>query len=330
MGRLPGIAVVAVVALAALRCQKAPDRQTAPPPTPPQRASSPLEQARALGEAGRLDAALDKLAGAGSDADALAYAGKLWARKAETAPLPTPPPPPSPRPRRGGPPPVPEFKPEELRAIESFERALASQPGHVQASLGLADLLAPHSLRRYASDVGKGSRRGKRRPAAEPPAEGEVDYRPERVIQTYRSAAQGDPTAREPVERLVDFSLRMGRLDEAEEGLQELLRREKESADPLIRYGDFLLDLRKDSLGAIEQYRQALIWRPDDEATRAKIADIYISQAIQLYGKNQYGVAQARLDDAQKYVTDPRSPQGLKIQDYRSKLQAIRRPAPAK
>ena len=38
--------------------------------------------------------------------------------------------------------------------------------------------------------------------------------------------------------------------------------------EPFIQYGTFLLEQKGDALGAIEQYRQALIWKSDDEATR--------------------------------------------------------------
>jgi tetratricopeptide (TPR) repeat protein len=284
-----------------------------------------VDQARALLRSGDADAALAKLRDAGSGPDALCLQGVAWAKKAEVAPLPTPPPAPSPG-RRGAPPAAPEFKAEELQALELFERALAAAPGHACSSLGLADLLAPHALRRYGQERVAAARRGARRPAAEPPTEGAPDYRPERVIQAYRAASLGQPASSDSVEKLIDFSLRVGRVDEADQGLQELLRRDREKPEPFVRYGDFLLNVKKDPMAAIEQYRQALIWRPDDDATRARIADIYIAQGIEHYAKNQYAVAEARFLDAQKYVSDPRSPQGLKIQDYMGKLRAIRQP----
>jgi tetratricopeptide (TPR) repeat protein len=288
-------------------------------------AAAATEKAMALIAAGQADEALAALPESAVDPETLALRGLAWAKKAELAPLPTPPPA-SPG-AKGPAPQAPEFKPEELQALESFERALTASAGHPLASLGLADLLAPHSLRRYAAASPKaGARRGKGGAGEGAPDAG-PDFRPERVIQAYRAAIQGDPSAKGAVERLVDFATRVGRVDDVDQALQELLRRDKEKPEPLVRYGDFLLNQRKDALGAIEQYRQALIWRPDDSATRAKIADIYIAQAIDLYGKNQYAVSEARLLDAQKYVADPRSPQGLKIQDYMGKLKAIRRPS---
>lgn len=317
------LVVGAVVAFGACNRRGA---QEAPPGSQPPRApvSSPVDEARRLLAAGDADGALAKLGDAGDSPEALCLKGAAWVKKAEIAPLPTPPP--AAPGARGGPPPAPEFKPEELTAAESFERVLEGQPGSVCANVGLADLLAPHSLRLYAAS--KVTTRGRR--AAEPVPGGPPgpDFRPERVLQAYRAAMQGDTSAREPVDRLVDFALRVGSLDDADQGLQEIIRRDHEKPEPLIRYGDFLLNQRKNAIAAIEQYRQALIWRADDPETKAKIADIFIGQAIESYGKSQYALADARLRDAQKYVTDPISPQGLKIRDYMGKLNAIRQPAP--
>jgi len=314
-----------LLALLPAACQRA--AQNPPPAARPSSApaSSPLDRARSRLQAGDLDGALGVLSQAGSGPEALYYTGLAWARKAELAPLPTPPPLPASAPRGGHPPPAPQFKPEELQAMEFFERTLAAQPGHPGASLGVGDLLAPHSLRRYSRpQATSAKRRGNR--ATEPAAPQGPDCRPERVIQAYRAATEGDPASRESVEKLIDFSMRVGRVDDADQGLQELLRREKERPEPFIRYGDFLLNVKKEPMAAIDQYRQALIWRPDDEATRARIADIYITQGIEHYGRNEYAVAEARFLDAQKWVADPRSPQGLRIQDYTGKLRAIRQP----
>ena len=103
-----------------------------------------------------------------------------------------------------------------------------------------------------------------------------------------------------------------------------MVERDKEKPEPLIRYGDFLVQQKKDPRAAIDRYREALIWRPDDESTLGKIADIYIAEGIDAYNKNQYGVAQSRLLEAQKFVRNPNSPQGLRIKDYLSKLGSIR------
>ena len=113
-------------------------------------------------------------------------------------------------------------------------------------------------------------------------------------------------------------------IDEHNRALQELVKRVKESPEPFLRYGDFLITVKKDPETAIEQYRQALIWRPDDEATRAKVAGIYVDMGAQAYAAKQYAVAQSRFNEAAKYVTDKSSPQGLKVQDYQGRLREIR------
>jgi hypothetical protein len=317
--------LVAFLILTGAACQRPPAQGTAAPA-----ATDALVEARDLIEKGQLEAALARIPGTSGDPEALFLLGKVWALKAATAPLPTPPPAPSPLPRGAAPPAAQAFKPEELQAIEFFEKAVALRPDHAGAHLGLAELLAPHAHARFerereaaASARHRGARKGK---GGEPPApalEGE-DASVERVVREYRLAAQGDPRAKAPVEALIRFAESVERPEEANLAFQELLRRDKERAEPFVRYGDFLLRERKDGMGAIAQYAQALIWRPEDDATRAKIADIYISMAAEHLGQREYATAEARLKEAQKYVTDKNSAQALKIQEQLSQLAQIR------
>jgi tetratricopeptide (TPR) repeat protein len=254
--------------------------------------------------------------------------GVEWARKAETAPLPTPPPLAAPLPKGAVPPPAPEFKPEEIQAVSSFERAIAASPDDPRPHLALARLLAPHAVHRQEAEEQAAWRkpaRGKKAPPPPPtPDPGGVDFSVDRIVRAYEAAIEKDPVARAPVEALVDFAVRVKRLDAAEAALQELVKRVKESPEPFLRFADFMLTVKKDPEGAIEQYRQALIWSPDDEATRAKVAGIYIDMGAEAYAKKQYAIAQSRFVDAAKYVTDKSSPQGLKVQDYMARLREIR------
>lgn len=284
-------------------------------------AVSASQAAETLFAEGQFDAALERLDASAGDADSLALLGAIWAKRAESAPLPTPPPP-APGAKRGAQPLAPEFKEEELTALGFFERALAAQPGHVRASLALAELLGPHALRRH--DLGQAARRKKgARPVPEAPGVG-PDFSAERVTEAYKAAVAAGPLAKEAPEKLFGFAVRADRLADAEWALNQMVERDKENPAPLIRYGDFLLQQKKDSRGAIDRYREALIWRPDDETTLGKVADIYIAEGIDAYTKDQYGVAQSRLLEAQKFVRNPNSPQGLRIKDYLSKLGSIR------
>jgi tetratricopeptide (TPR) repeat protein len=257
--------------------------------------------------------------------------GVAWAKKAETAPLPTPPPPSSPLPKGAEPPAAPEFKPEEIQAASLFEKAIASQPDDPRPHLALAELLGPHAVHRREIEEQAAWRkkpaRGKGKATPPPPPTPDpsgIDYGVERIVRAYETAIQNDPQARQPVEALVAFAVQVNDLEAAEGALQELVKRVKESPEPFLRYGDFLLNVKKEPEAAIEEYRQALIWRPDDEATRAKVAGIYIDMGAEAYGRKQYGIAQSRFSDAVKYVTDKTSPQGLKLQDYLARLREIR------
>ncbi len=321
MRRLTLVVAVVVVSACKAKAPEAAPADIAPYATKAAVASSASQQAQTLFEQGQFDEALARLDASTGDADSLALLGAIWAKKAETAPLPTPPPP-APGARRGAQSPGPEFKEEELTALGFFEKTLAAQPGQVRASLGLAELLAPHALRRH--DLGRAAQRKKgARPAPEAPASA-PDFSAERVIQAYKAAVAGSPAAKEPAERLFAFAVRADTLADAEWALAQLVQRDKENPAPLIRHGDFLAEQKKDTRAAIDRYREALIWRPDDEATLGKIADIYIAEGIEAYNKNQYAVAQSRLLEAQKFVRNPNSPQGLRIKDYLGKLGSIR------
>jgi tetratricopeptide (TPR) repeat protein len=262
------------------------------------------------------------------EAERLFQEGLSWARKADTAPLPVP---------DAASQTVPEFKPEELRAIESFEKALQVQPDHAGAHMGLADILAPHALRRAeaerkAREAQDAAARGRTRRGRAPPATPTPTPAPvslvnasvDRVLAAYQAAVRFDP-GREPVDRLVQFAVRAGRLDAADAGYQELLRRVKESNEPHVLYGDFLAAMRNDRDGAIDQYRQALIWKADDDATRNKLAEIYLARGIEYYGRQEFVRAAAELRESQKYVTDRNSELGRRLQSYLTRMREIRR-----
>lgn len=320
--RAPWLVAIGILTSACDRPAPPKAAATAETPRP---APAGVQEARALTERGQLDEALAVLDASGGDADILAAIGAVWVKKAEAAPLPTPPPLASPAPKRATPPPAPEFKPEELTALGFLDRALQAKPGHPAASLALAELLGPHAARRFDRDKAGAHKPERGRPAA-PLAveEGGPDHGVARVVNAYKAAAAGPPVSREVLEKMYVFAVRVERLDEAQWTLEELGKLDKEKPEPLIRYGDFLRDVKKDPHAAIERYREALMWRPDDEATLGKIADIYIGEGIEAYGKNHWAVAQARLTEAQKFVRNPNSPQGLRIRDYQGRLATIR------
>jgi tetratricopeptide (TPR) repeat protein len=323
-----GVALLLAALVAPLGCQQ--QRQAPATPLPVPRAASPVDEAKTLIGQGQLDAALAKLEAAPSSADSLYYQGVILAKKAETAPLPTPPPAPSPLPKGAEPPPAPEFKPEELKALERFESALSADSGHALSHLAIAELLGPHAVhqKQLAEEAAKRPKPPVRRghvPEPEPsvPAPVGPDYSAERVIREYQQALQKPGAPPQAREGMITFCIRMGRLEEADAAFREITRNQEKS-EPYVRYGDFLLNDKKDREAALDQYKQALVWKADDEATRSKIADIYIAMGAEYYQKQQYAIAETRLREAEPFVADRNSPQGLRLKDYLGRLAAIR------
>lgn len=293
--------------------------------------SQEADDVAALIEKGDVDGALARLQG-NEDPQALYLQGRAWAKKAETAPLPTPPPVASPLPKGAPTPGRPEFKPEERKAIELYERALAARPDLSAAHVALAQLLAPHAIRfreleKEAQARQKAAlatrRRGQPAPEPLPTPEPGIDYRAERVAREFREALRSDPS-RAPVEALIAFGVKAGRLDDAEIGYQELIRRVKESGEPLALYGDFLVNEKNDPAAAIEQYRQALIWSADDSVTRSKLAAIFLRRGVDYLNQQQYASAEVQFNEAAKYISDRNSAQGRQLAELQAKVREIR------
>ena len=289
-GRL-GAAAAAVLLL--VGCRRGPEG--------PRATADPLAEARGLVDERRFDEAIAALP-EGPDAEALYLLGRAWAGKAETAPVPTPVP-------GAGVASGPPLKPEEARALAFFERAASARPDHAGAHLAIAELLAPHALLAAARGGG-----------ATPAGETSVD----RVLRSYGQAIQADPAGTAAVEAMIRFAARAGRVSAADGGFQELVRRRREDPDVLVRYGDFLAGQGGNADGALAQYAQALIWRPDDTATRLKMAEILLASATTLLTQQQYAAAEARLRDARRFVADPTSAQAARLRELEGRLREIR------
>jgi len=291
------LALAALVLLGAPGC-----RRDAPAPG----GSDPLVESRALVDERRFDDAIARL-GESNDPEALYLLGRAWAGKAQAAPVPTP------DPGSGSAAPAGSaLKPEEERALGYYERATAARPDHAGAHLATARLLAPHAL------VGAGAR------ARGAPVGATADTSVDRVLRSFGDAIQADPAGIVAVEEMIRFALAAGRASAAEGGFQELVRRRREDPEVLVRYGDFLAGPAGNADGALARYAQALIWRPDDTATRLKMADIHLAAASALLAKLQYAAAEARLRDARRFVVDPASPQAARLRELEGRIRDIR------
>jgi tetratricopeptide (TPR) repeat protein len=294
-------------------------RQGPPGPAPVAGQSALADEVRSLIAQGDADRALARLQGADqADGEVLYLEGLAWARKAETAPAPATGGSPSSG-ARGS-----DLKPEEEKALSFLEKAVAVRPDLAVAQLALADLLGPHALRRaQESAATPGHVRGSPH-KEEPPTPAASDPAVERVLQAYRRAAQADSTSKSVVESWIDFARKAGRHEEADAAFQQLLLRDKENAAPFLRYGDFLLADRKDAQGAINAYSRALIWQPNLEEARARIADIYLTQSADHFARREYASAAARLADARRYVGAGESPQAARLRQIQAQISQIR------
>jgi hypothetical protein len=266
------------------------------------------DTAAQLVRSGQYDAAIARLGGQ-TDPKSLYLLGLAWAGKARSAPLPTPVP--------GTTAGATLWKPEELRAAEFLQRSLASRPDHAGAHVALAELIGPHALERLQAGRGPSGST-----AAAAPGEPEASV--EAVLGHLAEALRADTAGTVAAESLVQFATRAGRLGEADAGYQELVRRRREDPGLLVRYGDFLAAAKGDPAGALGQYAQALIWRPDDAATREKVALIHLRAAAEHLGRHEYASAEARLADARRAKPAPSSAAVARLEALERELRDIR------
>ena len=266
-----------------------------------------LAEARSLLSERRYDDALARL-GDAADPEAAYLAGRAWAGKAGRAPLPI-----------GAPAGSSGLKPEEERALGFYERAVAARPDFGDAHVAIAELLAPHAVAAAAA-----------RPAPVPhgkpgaPVAAAPDPLVDRVLSSYGNAMQSDLAGTQAAEALITFATRVGRTSEADAAFQELVRRRREDQALLVRYGDFLAGPAGNPEAALAQYAQALIWKPDDTATKLKMAEIHLAAAAAYLRDLQYVQAEARLKEAKRYAVDPASPQAKRLAELEGRVREIR------
>ena len=260
-----------------------------------------VQEGKALMDKGQLDAALAKLQELPDDPIGLYYQGVINVRRGLAAPLPDT-----------------GFRAEDKQAAQLFERAITAKPEFAAAHFTLAEVLLPYTLQRHAPS----KRKHPRQPS---PAPDDPDVSPDRVARAYQAAVQYDKTSRAPIDALMKFAREMKRPDDADMAYREVLLRDKESAEPHMAYGDFLAKEKKDRLKAIEQYQLALVWKPQDPTPKDRICDVYVDWAQEHLDKGEFANADARLRDAQKFVTAKTTPQAERMRELQGKLAAIRR-----
>jgi len=267
--------------------------------------ADPLAEARTLLAERRYDDVLARV-GDALDADSAYIAGRAWAGKAASAPAPSP--------LAGARVADTRLKPEEEHALAAYTRAVTARPGLVDAHLAIAELLAPHALQAAAAAP-------RVRPGAPVPP---PDPLVERVLMSYGNALQADLVDIKAAEGLIAFAIRAQRPGEADAGFQELVRRRREDPVLVVRYGDFLAGPAGNPEAALAQYAQALILRPDDSATKQKMAEIHLNAAAAHLRQLEYVAAEARLTQARRYTVNATSPQAARLAELESRVREIR------
>ncbi len=273
--------------------------------------ADPLAEARTLLRERRYDEVLARV-GEATDPDSAYLAGRAWAGKAEGAPVPIAVP--------GVTAPASLMKPEEERALGFYERAVGARPAFTDAHIAIAELVAPHAAAAAAATAARLASRG--RPATA--VVGAPDPLVERVLHSYGNALQSDLGSTQAAEGLIAFATRVGRPGEVDAAFQELVRRRREDPALLVRYGDFLKGPGGKPEAALAQYAQALIWKPDDAATKQKMAEIHLAAAATHLRDLQYVAAEARLKQARRYTVDPASPQAARLTELEGRLRDVR------
>jgi tetratricopeptide (TPR) repeat protein len=214
------------------------------------------------------------------------------------------------------------YRPEDKNAAILLERAIAAKPEFAAAHFALAGVLSPYAEQRH------GPARKKPARAAAAAAPDDPDASPERVARAYQAAVKHDKSSRAPIDALIKWGREMKRPDDADMAYREMLEREKEGASAHITYADFLANEKKDRVRAIEEYKLALVWTPQDavpNVPKQRIGDTYVEWAEEHFEKGEWANAAARLKDAEKWVTDPASATGQRQRVLQAKLAEIRR-----
>jgi tetratricopeptide (TPR) repeat protein len=281
------------------------------------------EQARSLLASGKHQEALEAVAGR-SDAESLTIQGRAFMLKARQESDRTSIPPES-----AGSEGMPALRPSESAALSLLERAVDTQPDLADAHLALAELLEPnaliwHARQRESAAQAAATRKATSKASPSPSPVPAHPLGPERVMKEYRQAAHADRTSIPIVEAWLRFAQAVGRADESEIALQELVVRSPRNAEVLVRYGDFLRDVRGDSMGSLEKYGQAAIWLPSDPAIQTRIVEVYLQLADAHLKAREYGAADQRLRDASRYLTLADSAVKSRHAALRERLSTIR------
>jgi hypothetical protein len=222
-----------------------------------------------------------------------------------------------------GPPVSAVLTPEATQARDALAALIAKQPDNGEVHLALAQLLAPYALVGLLEPT----------PTPEPPpAEGEVvptqpaapPVEPAEVVAEFEAAAGLEASRSAALDGFVAFCREANCLDAVDATFRKLLEASPEDPHLPAGYGDFLVNEMGDREGAIEQYRVALIWRPDDTDLRSRVARVHLARAFDHLEWGEYPQAENAFEESKAWISSTGSPEWARLQEGIARLDRIR------
>ncbi|HXV62873.1 MAG TPA: tetratricopeptide repeat protein [Vicinamibacteria bacterium] len=201
---------------------------------------------------------------------------------------------------------------EEQASLEAFRRALAVNPRHALASVGIGDV--------YARHVADRPRRQTREDATDPYVLANA---------AYEKAVSIDPKLPQAQNRYGLFLERTGQLAEAERAYKaaaEAAATVPELApDHYLAYGRFLAGAGGRLEDALVQYELAHMYREDDPTIRQEMAIVHSRLGLRHLERQEYLLAEESLTKAEAMFADRSAPEARKTTEALAELRTIRR-----
>lgn len=202
--------------------------------------------------------------------------------------------------------------PEEEKSLEAFNRALALNPRHALAAVGLGDLY----FRRLPA---RRSRRRNSDPAQDPF---------QLAGDAYEKAVAIDPKLPEAQTGYAVWLERVGQTEEAEQAFKSAAAAAapvpEKAPDIYIAYGRFLARQPGRMQEAVDQYELAQMFRQDDLELQGEIAALHTRVGQEYFDNEQYALAEQALNSAYELFPDKNHPEAQKAAATLKELRAIR------
>jgi len=205
-----------------------------------------------------------------------------------------------------------ELSPTEEAAFGAFAQAIALNPRHALANVGVGDLHGRHVTSRAHEDGGEDA----------------VDSF-SIALHAYRRAVTIDPTLAEAQLHYGRFLARTGSIEAAEVAYQEAVAAAATvpeiAPDYYLAYGQFLAGPAERLDDAQDQFELARMFRQDDPAIQQELAMIQARIGLAHYKRQEFLLAQTILQEAVPMFPDSSIPEAQEAQEALDRLNSMRR-----